>query len=253
MSTDMTLFEFEGNDVRIINQNGDSWFVLKDILSSMGSSTRPAIAKSTIEQGLGDEVYDEYPIVDSIGRTQNITIINDAAVTFLVSRSNTETGKRLNRWIHKEVIPSIRKHGGYIAGQNEMSNDELLARAVLHAHSVIEEKNRLIQQHEKAIIDNAPKVGFYDTVTQAPDTYDMSQVAKLVNIKGMGRNKLIDWLRKQKVFRPNTTEPYQHYVNQGYFKIATTHKSGNVYPKTVAYQRGVDFIIRLLRDNGFSV
>jgi phage antirepressor YoqD-like protein/PIN domain nuclease of toxin-antitoxin system len=105
----------------------------------------------------------------------------------------------------------------------------------------------------KKIEEDVPKVGFYETVTQAPDTYDMSQVATNINARRMGRNNLCDYLRSKGVFRPNTTQPYQSYVTQGYFKIVTVSKNGHAFPKTVTFQRGIDYIIKLMRNDGLVV
>ena len=110
----ITCFTFESSDVRVVtDQMGEPWFVLRDVLQAMGSSTPSHVAKASVIEGLGYGYNNVTPILDSMGRTQQATIISEPAVTFLVSRSNTETGRKLNRWIHTEVLPSIRKTGGY--------------------------------------------------------------------------------------------------------------------------------------------
>lgn len=107
-------FNFESNQVRTLtDESGNAWFVLRDVLEASNSSTRPADAKAVLIEGLGDEVVSNYPILDSIGRTQEVTIVTESAVTYLIAQSRTEAGKKLNKWIHCEVIPSIRKTGGY--------------------------------------------------------------------------------------------------------------------------------------------
>ena len=118
--TNLTTFSFHANNddttteqpVRVIDQNGEPWFVLRDVLKAMGTSVRTNAAKGDIEQGLGKGCINDTPL-QTAGGTQTVTIISEPAVTFLVSRSNTETGRRLNQWIHTEVIPSIRKTGSY--------------------------------------------------------------------------------------------------------------------------------------------
>ena len=106
-------FVFENRQIRITDQNGDPWFILRDLLDAMGSSTRPADAKSNIIDNLGDGVVSDYPILDSLGRKQTAIIVSESAATYLLSRSNTEKGRELNRFIHVEILPSIRKTGSY--------------------------------------------------------------------------------------------------------------------------------------------
>lgn len=114
--SNLSVFKFEeSKDVRTLTdeRDGSAWFVLKDVLQAMDrKGTRSNEAKASIDDGLGDGYVKTVPL-QTAGGKQNTIIINEPAVTFLVSRSNTEAGKKLNRWIHAEVIPSIRKTGSY--------------------------------------------------------------------------------------------------------------------------------------------
>ena len=105
------------------------------------------------------------------------------------------------------------------------------------------EKQKLINQKNK------PKVEFYDTVAESDSTIDMAAVAKTINQPGYGRNNLFKLLREQKILRKNN-QPYQKYVNMGYFKqvIVPIKKKGEVWQgtKTVATAKGIDFIIRII-------
>lgn len=103
-----------------------------------------------------------------------------------------------------------------------------------------------------------PKVEFYDTVTKSESAFDMAEVAKLLKIPNMGSVKLFEFLRSKGVLsdnKSNWNEPYQNYVNAGYFKIVevkSEDRYGNVHvnKKTVVFQKGVDFIRKLAKDNG---
>jgi prophage antirepressor-like protein len=96
----------------ICNAFGDPWFVLRDLLSAMKSSTTTTAAKLSVEQGLGDGLVFDLPL-QTAGGIQTVALVAEAGATFLVSRSNTEAGKKLNRFIHLEVLPQIRKTGQY--------------------------------------------------------------------------------------------------------------------------------------------
>jgi prophage antirepressor-like protein len=120
----VTVFNFDGKfDVRAI-ANDDMWFVLKDVLEAMETSTTTTASISSIEQGLGKGFVNDIPL-QTVGGVQNVTIIHEAAATYLVSRSNTEQGRRLNRWIHTEVLPSIRKTGSYNTSSFSRRQDAL--------------------------------------------------------------------------------------------------------------------------------
>lgn len=112
MST-VTPFQFESKSIRTIaNEQGEPWFVLRDVLIAMGSTTRPAEAITAIAGGLGDGVVADYPL-QTAGGPQKSTIISGSAVTYLLSRSNTEQGRKLSRFIHVEVLPALRRTGQY--------------------------------------------------------------------------------------------------------------------------------------------
>lgn len=156
----VSIFDFETNEVRTLTDERDDsvWFVLRDVLKAMGSTTRPAIAKSTIDEVFGKEVYNEYPLQTS-GGNQNVTIINEAATTFLISRSNTETGKKLNRWIHADVLPSIRKTGGYIAKTDKQTTPaELLEGAEVLARILNLNGSSLVGAMKRTVGVNCPQL-----------------------------------------------------------------------------------------------
>jgi phage antirepressor YoqD-like protein len=123
------------------------------------------------------------------------------------------------------------------------------------------EKNQRLSFENKELKDvievQKPKVEFYDTVTKSESTFDMNEVAKLLKIPNMGSVKLFEFLREQDVLsdnKANWNEPYQNYVNAGYFKIVETKSEDrygkvHVNKKTVVFQKGVDFIRKLAKDN----
>lgn len=111
--TNLSVFSYEDTNVRTVLVDGDPWFVAKDVLAAMKSSTTVSALKTLIEEALGDGFAANHPITDSLGREQNAVCLAWSAVTFVTSRSRTAAGKMLNRWIHTEVLPSIRKTGQY--------------------------------------------------------------------------------------------------------------------------------------------
>lgn len=95
------------------------------------------------------------------------------------------------------------------------------------------------------------KVDLYDTIADKDKTFTMSEVAKLINYIGIGRNKLFEILRINEILRANN-EPYQQYVDRGWFKIIVTEKADKVVPQTVVYQKGIEKICELLDELGYK-
>ena len=108
----MNDLSFENTTIRTADNNGETWFVLRDVLTAMGSKTTTTDATESINQGLGDGYVSDLPLQTN-GGLQETIIINESAVTYLVAQSRTKKGKKLNRWLHTEVLPAIRKTGGY--------------------------------------------------------------------------------------------------------------------------------------------
>lgn len=95
------------------------------------------------------------------------------------------------------------------------------------------------------------KVDLYDTIADKDKTFTMSEVAKLINYIGVGRNRLFEILRINEILRANN-EPYQQYVDRGWFKIIVTEKGNQVVPQTVVYQKGIEKICELLDELGYK-
>ena len=118
------------------------------------------------------------------------------------------------------------------------------------------EQQLIIEEQKQKLIEAEPKVEFYDTVTGSDTTIDLGQAAKVLNYKGLGRNKLFQYLRDKDILMSGNT-PYQKYVDAGYFRlIETTWNTPNndsmIYLKTVVYQKGLDFLSKVIEKDGYS-
>ena len=132
---------------------------------------------------------------------------------------------------------------------SKMSSDEIAEILIINE----KEKKELTEQLHKT----KPMVEFYETVTQSDTQIEMSEVAKLLNFKKFGRNKLFEFLRGREVLRYNNN-PYQQYVDRKYFKIVeqeVTLPSGEtiVNRKTVVTQKGLDYIRKILIESGGEI
>lgn len=237
---DIKVFENDAfGSVRTIDHEGDVWFVGKDVAEILGY-TNPSKA-------LADHVDEEDKLnnesLSSLGQRGG-WLINESGLYSLVLSSKLPTAKQFKRWITKEVIPSIRKTGGYFA------TPKTYVEALRALADAEEEKERLALENEEM----KPKADFYDDVTGSSDTIEIGEVAKVLNC-GIGRNKLFDFLRKEKVLMKNNI-PKQHFVDEGYFRVIETKYTKpngdvSINLKTVVYQKGVDYIRKLLKKKGY--
>lgn len=210
---ELKIFEnAEFGPIRTINQNGEIYFVGKDVAESLGY----AKSRNAIAAHVADEDKKDAPIQGGC-RMQTMTIINESGLYSLIIGSKLGSAKRFKRWITSEVLPSIRKTGGYIAGQESMSDAELMAKALLVAQRQIEERNKQIEQMQ-------PKALFADAVAASKTSILIGDLAKLICQNGyqIGQKRLFEWLRDNGFLIKSGSSrnmPMQRYVEQGLFEI----------------------------------
>ena len=241
MESKIQIFENkEFGKVRTLELNNEPWFVGKDVAEILGYSQPSVTISKKVE--IEDKGVSK---METPGGTQDVVIINESGLYSLILSSKIPTAKKFKRWVTSEVLPSIRKNGGYIAGQETLSDEELMAKALMVAQRTIENKN-------KQIAELKPKVDFYNDVTGSTDTIDIAGVAKVLNVPNMGRNKLFAFLREKKILN-NRNEPYQCFVDKGYFRQVESkwEHEGTIHInlKTVVFQKGLDFIRKLVLEH----
>lgn len=226
----------EFGSVRTIQIDNEPWFVAKDITDRLEyQNGRKAVADHVDEEDKG------VTKCDTLGGSQNITIINESGLYSLVLSSKLPSAKKFRRWITSEVIPSIRRTGGYKLPQT-------MSEALRLYADELEKNAKLIEENEKM----KPKAEFFDAVTDSKDAIPIGDVAKILDM-GIGRNKLFEFLRDEKILMYNN-QPYQKYIDQGYFRVVEQkfEKNGEVCIniKTLVFQKGVDFIRKRLQKGG---
>lgn len=157
MDSILAVFEFESNQGRyFVDEREDFWFCLTDVLAIAKTSTKPAQAQTLIGEVFDDGVNNLYPIPDSMGRLQDTIFIHESAFTFLVTRFRTEAGKKLNRFIHKELLPTIRKTGGYISkGATKEQLEGLQAQI-----EELQKQNELLATENKILENHSDQLGY---------------------------------------------------------------------------------------------
>lgn len=207
MNNVIKLFENpEFGKVRTVLHNNEPYFVGKDIAEVLGYA-RPRDAIRKYCKG-GAETT-----LPTNGGMQSIIIIPERDVYRLVMRSKKPEAEKFENWVVSEVLPQIRKTGGYIPIHDQMNENEILSRAFLIANKTIEQQKLKLKRQQHL-------VEFANHVTNSSNALDMGQFAKVVyeeNIP-LGRNKLFKWLRDKKYLMRNNV-PYQKYIDNGYFKV----------------------------------
>lgn len=179
------------------------------------------------------------------GGKQSLIFITEMNVYKCIFQSRRPDAEKFQDWVCDEVLPSIRRNGGYIANQKQMTPEQIVANALVVAQNIIENQKKELAQAK-------PKVEFFDAVTGSSDTIDMRTVATVLNC-GLGRNRIFEVLRDKKILdRKNI--PYQQYIDKGYFRtIESTYSKPDgtkcINIKTVIFQKGLDFIRKTLKTN----
>ena len=182
------------NEVRATEMNGEPWFVAKDVCSILGiQNSRDAItALDEDEKGVG-EIYPP-------GGNQQMTIINESGLYALVIRSNKPEAKAFKRWITHEVIPAIRKQGGYIASKEEDTPELIMARALQVAQATIERHKERLAAAERQIREIAPKAEYADKVLSADNLHTINSIAVHLGVSAIRLNKFLEaegWVYRQ--------------------------------------------------------
>lgn len=218
--------------IRTIQQNGEPWFVGKDVAKILGYER----ADNAIRNHVDDEDKLMHQISAS-GQNREMYIINESGLYSLILSSKMPKAKEFKRWVTSEVIPAIRKTGGYIAVSENMTDAEIMAKAVLVAQSTIQQRDQRIKELESDVAAAKPKVLFADAVSASDSTILIGDLAKILKQNGhpIGQKRLFNWMREQgyliKRQGADYNSPTQRAMEMGLFKIketAISHSDGHV-------------------------
>lgn len=208
----------EFGEIRTSLVNSEPMFCLSDICKSLGLSQ-----PSKVKERLNEKGVRTIPTLTS-GGEQNLLYINEPNLYKAIFQSRKESAERFTEWVTSEVLPSIRKNGGYIAGQETLSDDELLSKALLVAHNKIAERDKIIEQKQARIEQMKPKAIFADAVATSRTSILIGDLAKLICQNGyqIGQKRLFEWLRNNGYLCKSGSSrnmPMQRYVEQGLFEV----------------------------------
>lgn len=213
---DLQIFNNEEfGEIRTVVVNDEPMFCLIDICKALEMSNPTMVA-----QRLDD---DERTKLD-LGRAGDTNFITESGLYAVILRSDKPNAKKFRKWVTSEVLPSIRKNGGYIAGQETLSDEELLSKALMVAQRKIDEKNNIIAMQDSRIQGMIPKEIFADAVSASHTSILVGDLAKLICQNGVqiGQKRLFEWLRENNFLIKSGSSrnmPQQRYVEQGLFEV----------------------------------
>lgn len=238
MNNEIQPFEFEGNKVRALADGDEVMFVASDIAKILGYRDAANLTRNLD----GDERGTHE--VSTPSGTQNMTVLTESGLYRAIL--NRETAyvkneeaqafvKRFQRWVTHEVLPQIRKTGGYIQASESDSDEDIMARAVLVAQKTIKQKNQQIAEQQTRIVELEPKARFADAVAASDGTCLVGELAKMLRQNGMdiGQNQLFRLLQADGYLGKsgsNRNVPTQRAMDLGLFRIketTVTHADGH--------------------------
>lgn len=201
---DIQIFNFQSNEVRVVkDDNGEPWFVAKDVCSvlGIGNSRQATSYLDDDERGVTTN--------DTLSGRQEMCVINESGLYSLVLHSRKPEAKAFKKWITSEVLPSIRKHGGYIASNGTESVEELYMRAMESLHAVLERQKAITAEQTKQLEKQAPDVEYCNTVLAAKNLHTVNSIATHLGTTAVRLNRLLShhgWIyRKGGIYYPSAS------------------------------------------------
>ena len=220
----------EFGSVRTITKDNEPMFCLSDICKALEIKNATDVAKRLDE--------DEVTRLNLGSQSGETNFVTESGLYAVILRSDKPNARKFRKWVTSEVLPSIRKYGTYCLPR---TYKEALAQLLIEV-----DKNEKLELENKEM---KPKADFFDAVADSKTAISMNEVAKVLNIKGYGRNNLFEFLRENKVL-DRWNVPYQRYVDNGWFRVIEQHYQKNGEPivttKTLVYQKGVDGIRKMI-------
>lgn len=182
----------EFGDIRTVDAEGKTMFVANDVAKALGYSNPSDATNKHCKNAIMTWGS------DLLGRRQEFKVIPEGDIYRLVIRSKLPSAEKFEKWVFDEVLPSIRQNGGYISGQEELSEQELMAKALMVAQKTIERRNFVIKKLEEDAERMRPKEIFADAITSSKTVILIGKLAKILNQNGIdtGEKRLFKWMRE---------------------------------------------------------
>ena len=231
MNNEIRKFDFRGAALRTLtDESGEPWFVAKDVCDVLGYTN----ASKAISDHVDSEDKLNNESLSSLGQRGG-WLVNESGLYSLVLSSKLPTAKEFKRWVTHEVLPQIRRTGGYIPTSEADDDMTILAKAVMIGQRTMEQQQRKIAEQQTRIVELEPKARFADAVAASDDTCLIGELAKMLLQNGIpvGQNRLFRLLRAEGYLGKsgsNRNMPTQRAMELGLFRIketTVTHADGH--------------------------
>lgn len=187
--SNIQIFNYQSNEVRTVKMDGEPWFVLKDVCNILNINNA-----SDVYNRLDD---DEKGVaqIDTLGGRQKMSTVNESGLYHVILRSDKPEAAPFRKWVTSEVLPSIRKNGGYIAGQEQLTPQELMAKALMVAQKTLADREARISELtvQNNIMD--PKAEYFDELVDRNMLTSFRDTAKELGVKP---KTFVNWLLEKK-------------------------------------------------------
>ena len=208
---EIQIFNFQNNNVRVININNEPWFAAKEVAAILGYSETAAMNRRLDDD---EKTTLQIPQVGS-NYTTNITIINESGLYNAVLGSNKPEAKAFRKWVTSEVLPAIRRNGGYIATVGTETPEELYARALTSLKAALDRQKAIVAEQAGQLKLQAPDVEYTRNVLASDGLHTVNAVAVHLGISAIRLNKFL--IGENWIYRQGTTYyPYSGIRDKGY-------------------------------------
>ncbi|PBB08444.1 phage antirepressor Ant [Kocuria sp. WRN011] len=249
MNQQLATFMWHGDDLRVVEVNGEPWFVASDVSKVLNYRNAPDLTRRIEEEDKG------YAKVRTPGGDQEVSVLNESGLYDAIFRSNAEGAKPFRRWVTNEVLPSVRKHGGYLTDsklEEVLTDPDTLIRLATdlkeeRAARVRAEKDREAMASYAQELE--PKSEAYDAFISADGTYSIGNVAKM---HGISQNKIFTMMRNNGVMiakgamRNTPYQKYMHHFAVKAYEFERHDGTSGISYTTRVQPSGVDFLRRKL-------
>lgn len=228
--------------IRVVKMDGEPWFVAKDVCDALGIATNHLREDG---RGLDDDEVASLPNWEGKGSAP--LIVSEAGLYSLVLKSRKPEARKFKRWVTHEVLPSIRRDGGYMVARPDDTDEEIMARALIVAQRTIERKDQRIAGLTEDNARMLPKAVAYDSIIDTDGTTTIRDTARYLTQMGtsMSVMKLYGYLRADGFICKGSNAPTKRGISRGLVvQIMSTRASGKANePYARLTQRGVDWCI----------
>ena len=230
----------EFGEIRTVtDEQGEPWFCLMDVCKAL------ALNPSHVKERLNDNLVSNEVISDTLGRKKKALFVNEDGLYDVILESRKPEARAFRRWVTGEVLPAIRKHGGYMAVRQDEPDEVILSRALLIMQKALERRDKRIAELE-------PRAAYADEVIDSVSCMTTTQVAKGLGMTAIELNRRLCRLGIQ-YCQSGQYLLYAGYARQGYAQNRTyMYRDAEGETHTRAYlvwtERGREFIHSLLTD-----